>query len=135
MAGYSRITLLGNLTRDPETKQLGGDNSVTNFGMAINRKFKTANGDWKEQVTFVDVTFWGRKGAAFARFHSRGSQAFIDGELRMDQWEDKNTGAKRTKHYVVAQEFEFVGPKDGGGSAPSGGGNEPAWAGSDDAPF
>lgn len=136
MAGYSNVILLGNLTRDPEVKELNNGTSIVKFGLAINRKYKTANGDWKEQATFVDVVMFGNKGAAFARFHSRGSQAFLHGELRFDQWDDKTTGAKRSKVYVAANEWEFVGPKDGGGTSPSGGGaSEPSWAKDDQAPF
>lgn len=132
MASFNKVILLGNLTRDPELRFTQGGSAVCHFGMALNRRYKTQEGDWKEEVTFVDVTIWGKRGEAFAQYHSKGKQAFLEGELRLDTWEDKNGGGKRSKLYVVANNWEFVGggggPRGGDGDSQGGGRDaEPAW--------
>src|SRR6185503_17667618 len=78
--------------------------------------------NWKDQPTFIDVTMFGKRGEAFARFHTKGKAAFLEGHLRMDTWDDKQTGQKRSKLYVVADGWEFVGPGQGGGGGREGGG-------------
>lgn len=105
---YNRVILMGNLTRDPETRRTKADKPVVQFGLALNEKYQD-----KEHVTFVDVTMFGPRGEAFARFHQRGDRALIEGRLRLDTWEDKNGGGKRSKLYVVADSFEFCGDKRG----------------------
>jgi single-strand DNA-binding protein len=119
MASFNKVILMGNLTRDPEVRYTPGGSAVCHFGLAANRRYKTQDGDWKEETTFVDCTMWGKRGEAFAKYHSKGKQAFIEGELRLDTWEDKNDGSKRSKLYVVALNWEFVG---GGGRGDEGGG-------------
>ena len=131
MASFNKIILMGNLTRDCETRFANNGTAIVKFGLAVNRRFQDAEGNWKEQPTFVDVTIFGKRGEAFARFHTKGKQALIEGQLRMDTWDDKATGQKRTKLYVVADGWEFAGPASGregggGGSAPAyEGGSEP----------
>lgn len=128
MASFNKVILMGNLTRDPELRYTGNNMAVCKVGMAMNRRVKEPGTEnYKEEPTFVDVTIFGKRGEAFEKFHKRGSAAFIDGELRFDSWEDKETGQKRSKLYVVANNWEFVGSKGdregGGGSsafAPSG---------------
>jgi single-strand DNA-binding protein len=125
MGSFNKIILMGNLTRDCETRFAGNGTAIVKFGLAVNRRFQDADGNWKEQPTFVDVTIFGKRGEAFARFHTKGKQALIEGQLRMDTWDDKQTGQKRSKLYVVADSWEFAGPGPGGGreasAAPSGG--------------
>ena len=128
MASFNKIILMGNLTRDCETRFANNGTAIVKFGLAVNRRFQDAEGNWKEQPTFVDVTIFGKRGEAFARFHTKGKQALIEGQLRMDTWDDKATGQKRTKLYVVADGWEFAGPasgREGGG----GGGSAPAYEG------
>lgn len=132
MSGYSHATILGRLTRDPETKTVG-KTSVTKFGVAVNRKYKTASGEYKEQATFLDVVMWGNKGAAFSRFHRRGEPCFIVGDLRQDRWEDKTTGEKKSRVYVNALEFEFVGGKSE--PAPASDSAQQDWQDPDNMPF
>lgn len=118
MASFNKVILMGNLTRDPEVRYSGGGMPIVNFGLAMNRRFKDSQSDeWREEVTFVDVTIFGKRGEAFAKFHSKGKTAFIEGSLRLDTWEDKNGGGKRSKLYVVADNWEFTGgdKRDGGG--------------------
>lgn len=111
---YSKVLLLGNLTRDPETRYAQSGTAVVNFGLAVNERYKD-----KETTTYVDVTMFGKRGEAFAKHHTKGKQAFIEGRLRLDQWNDKQTGAKRQKLYVLADSFEFVGEKQAGARSES----------------
>src|SRR5262245_26922435 len=115
MSSFNKVILMGNLTRDCETRFGGNGTAIVKFGLAVNRRFQDADGNWKDQPTFIDVTMFGKRGEAFARFHTKGKPAFLEGHLRMDTWDDKQTGQKRSKLYVVADGWEFVGP--GGGPA------------------
>ena len=138
MASYNRVILMGNLTRDPEVRYAQSGTPIVNCGLAVNRRFQDSEGNWVEQPTFIDVTLFGKRGEAFARFHSKGKAAFIEGHLRLDQWEDKQSGQKRSKLYVVADNWEFCGGREGGGGDGGGGGGqeksyEPAQV--DDTPF
>lgn len=110
MASYNKVILMGNLTRDPQLTYTPSNMPICKFGLAVNRKFKDAqSGEWKEEPTFVDITMFGTRGEAFSRYHTKGKPAFIEGTLRLDTWEDKNGGGKRSKLYVVADTWEFVG--------------------------
>jgi single-strand DNA-binding protein len=153
MASYNKVILMGNLTRKPEVRVTQGGTSVCKLGLAVNRRFKDQTGEWKEEATFVDVTFFGKRGEAFAKFHDKGKPAFIEGSLRLDTWDDKKTGEKRSKLYVVGDDWQFVGAGGGareatpnsdeagagGYSGGYGGAAEPAQGGahldSDDTPF
>ena len=119
MASYNKVILMGNLTRKPEVRYTQGGMAICKLGLAVNRRFKDQEGNWKEEPTFVDITFFGKRGEAFAKYHDKGRPAFIDGELRLDQWEDKQSGEKRSKLYVVGNDWQFVGS---GGGAREGGG-------------
>jgi len=120
MASFNKVILMGNLTRDPELRHTQSGMAVCKVGVAVNRRVKDQQTDqWREEPTFVDVTIFGRRGEAFERYHKKGASAFFDGELRFDTWEDKQTGQKRSKLYVVANNWEFVG---GGRGAEGGGG-------------
>ncbi len=120
MSSFNRVVLMGNLTRDPELRYTQSNTAVCKVGLAVNRRYKDSkSGEWKDQATFVDVTIFGKRGEAFDKHHRKGQQAFFEGELRLDTWEDKNTGQKRSKLYVVAENWEFVGgdKKSGGGGS------------------
>jgi len=122
MASYNKVILMGNLTRDPELRYTPNNTAICKIGLAVNRRFKDgATGEWKEEPTFVDVTIFGARGEAFQRFHTKGKPAFIEGSLRLDTWEDKNGGGKRSKLYVVADNWEFVGAGGGPGRGEGGG--------------
>ncbi len=124
MASYNKVILMGNLTRDPELRYTPANMPICKFGLAVNRRFKDGQtGEWKEEPTFVDVTIFGSRAEPFAKYHTKGKQAFIEGTLRMDTWEDKNGGGKRSKLYVVADTWEFVG--GGKGEGMGGGGGAP----------
>ena len=121
MASFNKVILMGNLTRDPEMRFTQNNMAICNLSLAVNRRFKDGQtGDWREEATFVDVTIFGKRGEAFAKHHSKGKPAFIEGSLRLDSWKDKESGANRSKLYVVGDNWEFVG----GGSGGSGGSGE-----------
>lgn len=106
----NKVILLGNITRDPETRAFASG-SVTKFGIAVNRRWKDAAGEAKEEVTFVDLTAWGKTGENIAKFFRKGSRIVVEGRLNMEQWDDKDTGQKRSKLVVVVNEFYFVDRK------------------------
>ena|SRR5687767_13130842 len=120
MASFNKVLLMGNLTRDPQLKYLPSQTAVCEFGLACNRKFRTANGEDREEVTFVDITAFGKQAEVLNQYMTKGKPLFIEGRLKYDQWEDKNGGGKRSKLTVVVDNFQFVGGREGGG----GGGGE-----------
>ena len=124
MASYNRVILLGNLTRDPELRYIASGTAVTDFGLAVNEKRKNANGELIEETTFVDVTLWARNAEVASEYLSKGSPVLIEGRLRMDSWEDKQTGQKRSKLKVVGDRIQLLGTK--GQGAPEAGGPRPA---------
>ena len=126
---YNRVMLAGNLTRDPQVKFFANERAVANFGIAVNRKFKGQDGQMVEEVTFVDVEAWGRTAELVGQYLTKGRGCFIEGRLKLDQWDDKD-GQKRSKLKVVADSVQFTDSKPGtAGGAP--GGSTPR--GSDDA--
>ena len=101
------VVLTGNLTREPEIRYATSGTAIVKFGLAVTRRVKSKEGNWVEKPVFVDITMFGKRGEAFAKHHKKGSPAMVQGELDLDQWEDKNTGAKRSKLFVIANEWEF----------------------------
>lgn len=121
MAGsYNKVLLMGNLTRDVEIRHTSGNTAVANFGLAVNRRFRTQSGENREETTFVDCEAWGRTAEVMGQYLSRGRPVFVEGRLKLDEWEDKNGGGKRSKLRVVVENFQFV--DSGGGEGGSGGG-------------
>lgn len=115
MASLNKVILLGNLTRVPELRYTPGGAAVCEFGLAMNRKY-TANGQDKEETCFVNVTVWGKQGESCQRYLEKGSSALIEGRLQYDQWEDRDTGKKRSTLRVVAERVQFVGGRPEGGN-------------------
>jgi len=118
-ANFNKVILAGNLTRDPEHRVTPGGLSICKLGLAINRNFTTQNGEQREETTFVDVDSFGKQADVLAKYMSKGRPILIEGRLKLDSWEDKNTGQKRSRLGVVCETFQFLG---GGGSGGSGGG-------------
>jgi len=115
MANFNKVILLGNLTRDVEVKAIAGGQSVAKIGLALNRKFRTKDNEEREEVTFVDCEAWGRTAEVMGQYLKKGQPVFIEGRLRLDQWEDKE-GQKRSQLRVVVENFQFIGSKsDAGG--------------------
>jgi single-strand DNA-binding protein len=123
-ASYNKVILMGNLTRDPELRYTPKGTAVAKIGLAVNRQWKSESGEQKEEVTFVDIEAWGRQAEVIAQYMKKGSPLFMDGRLKLDTWEDKNTKQKVSKLRVVLENFSFVGaPRDGSGGG--GGGSRP----------
>jgi single-strand DNA-binding protein len=110
MASLNKVLLIGNLTRDPDVKMLSSGRPVCNFGLALNRSYKDGEGNRKEEVTFVDVECYGPRAEAVGRFFTKGRSIFVEGRLKLDQWESKE-GEKRSAIRVVLDNFEFVDSK------------------------
>jgi single-strand DNA-binding protein len=121
MASYNRVILIGNLTRDPELRYLQSGMAVADIGLAVSDKRKAANGEWVEETTFVDVTFWGRTAEVAGEYLSKGSPVFVEGRLKLDSWETQD-GQKRNKLKVVCEKMQLIGAKKEGrgGAAPAG---------------
>ena len=115
MASLNKVLLIGNLTRDPDVRMMSNGRPVCNFGLALNRSYKDAEGNRKDETTFVDVESFGPRAEAVGRFFTKGRAIFIEGRLKLDQWESKE-GEKRSALKVVLDSFEFVDSKQEGGS-------------------
>jgi single-strand DNA-binding protein len=128
MASYNRVVFLGNLTRDPQLKFLPSQMQVVEFGLAMNHKYKTASGESREEVCFVDCAAFGRLAEIINQYCRKGRPLLVEGRLKYDTWEDKQGGGKRHKHSVVVENFQLLGSRDdaqgGGGGGYSSGGDE-----------
>lgn len=121
---YNKVVLLGNLTRDPETRA-AGSGQVTTFSIAVNDTWVDKNGEKQERVNFIDCECWGPRGETIAKYFTKGKQILVEGRLKQDTWEDKDTGKNRSKLTVSVTDFSFV--NDGRGSGSNG--DKPAPAG------
>jgi single-strand DNA-binding protein len=122
MASYNKVILLGNLTRDPELRYTPKGSAVARLGLAVNRKYTTETGESREEVTFIDIDAWGKQAEVIGQYCKKGSPLFVEGRLKLDQWDDKNTGQKVSKLRVTLENFQFVGaPRGAEGGAPAGG--------------
>ena len=108
MANLNKVILIGNLTRDPELRYTPQGSAICDMGLAINRQYTTNDGVKKEEVCFVDITAWGRQAETCNRFIKKGSQIFVEGRLKLDSWQDKETGKNRSKLNVVAERIQFL---------------------------
>jgi single-strand DNA-binding protein len=119
MASLNKVFLVGNLTRDPELRYTPSGAAICTFGLAMNRRFVTAQGEQREETCFVDIDCWGKQGETASRYLHKGSPALVEGRLRYDQWDDRDTGKKRSRLTVSAERIQFLGSPGG-----SGGGDE-----------
>lgn len=120
---FNQVTLLGNLTRDPELRTTPNGQSVCSFSLALNRSYKGSDGNWQEATDYVDVVAWGPLGERVSQYLSKGRKALISGRIQSRSWEQD--GQKRNKVEVVAQDVTFVdGPT--GGQGGSQGGDSPS---------
>ena len=121
MAGsVNKVFLMGNLTRDVELKYTPSNQPVATFGIAMNRRYKTKDGENREETTFVDCEAWARTAEVMSEYLSKGRPVFIEGRLKLDQWQDKE-GNKRSKLRVVVENFQFVDSRGGAGGSSGGG--------------
>ena len=120
MASFNKVILLGNLTRDPEVRYTPKGSAVADLGIAVNRQYTLENGEKREEVTFVDVTFWGRTAEVAGEYLKKGRPVFIEGRLQLDTWDDKQSGQKRSKLKVIGETMQMLGSPRGGGAANGG---------------
>lgn len=118
--GFNKVILMGNLTRDPEVRSLPSGQSVTSFGLAVNRTWRGADGNQQESVSYIDCTAWGKTGEIIAQYVQKGRPLLVSGRLEQRSWE--KDGQKHSKVEVVVEDFNFVG----GGAGDRGGDSAPA---------
>lgn len=118
MAQFNQVTLMGNVTRDPQLKELPST-KVAEFGIAVNRVYRTQAGEDKEETCFIDCVAFGKTADVIGQYCKKGKPLFVQGRLKQDLWEDK-TGAKRSKLSVIVENFQFIGGKDGNSSSEHG---------------
>jgi single-strand DNA-binding protein len=123
MASFNRVILVGNLTRDVDLRHTPGGMAVTDLGLAVNHKYKNQQGEMVEEVTFVDITMWGRQAEICSEYLSKGSSVLIEGRLKLDSWEKE--GKKNYKLRVVGETMQMLGSRGGGGGGGGGRGSQP----------
>lgn len=111
MSSFNQVILMGNLTRDIELNYTASGTAIGSFGIAVNESWKSASGEKKERVTFVDCDSFGKTAEVMKQYLARGSPIMIVGKLRLDEWQEKNGGGKRSKLKVSVNSFTFVGSK------------------------
>lgn len=124
MANLNRVMLMGNLTRDPELRHLPSNMAVTKVGLAVNRTWRNQQGEQQEETTYVDCEAFGRQAEVINQYLQKGKPIFIEGRLRLDQWQDKD-GNNRSKMKVIIERFQFIDSRGGGeGGGGEGGGGQ-----------
>ncbi len=116
MTGFNKVILMGNLTKNPELRYTPSGTPVTNFGLAVNRRFKQAD-DLKEEVCYVDIVVFGKQAEHCGQYLSKGNGVVVDGRLQQRRWETED-GQKRSKHEVVAQTVTFLPKRQEAGGEP-----------------
>ncbi len=124
MPNLNKVFLMGNLTRDPQLRYTPSQMAVCEFGLAINRRMRSNSGETKEEVTFVDVTAWGKQAENLSKYVAKGRPLFVEGRLTLDQWTGQD-GQKRSKLRVTLENFQFIDS----GRAGAGGGGQGQYAG------
>lgn len=121
-ANFNKVILAGNLTRDPELRYTPQGTAIAKIGLAINRRYTGQDGQTKDETTFVDVDAFGKQAEVIGQYLKKGRPVLIEGRLKLDQWDDKTTGQKRSRLGVILESFQFIDSKAGGAegsSAPS----------------
>ena len=116
MANYNKVILIGNLTRDPELRYSSKGTAVAKLSVAVNRSWKTETGEQREEATFVDVDAFGRQAEIIGQYFRKGRPIMIEGRLRLETWEDKQTNQKRSRLGVILESFQFLDHGGGRGS-------------------
>jgi single-strand DNA-binding protein len=121
MASFNKVILMGNLTRDPELRYTPKGTAVAKLGLAVNRSWRNAEGQQQDETTFVDVDAFGKQAETLGQYMQKGRPILVEGRLKLDQWEDKNSGQNRSKLGVILEKFSFVGggSQNGGTTSPS----------------
>lgn len=108
MAGYNRVVLVGNLTRDPQVRQTSSGTAVADIGLAANERYRNKDGEQVETTCFVDIVAWGRQAECCGQYLSKGASVLVEGRLQLDRWETED-GQKRSKMRVKADRVRFLG--------------------------
>lgn len=108
---YNKVVLVGNLTRDIEMRHSQSGTAIANTAIATSSKFKDRNGEQKEEVMFIDISFFGRTAEVAHQYLKKGSKVLVDGRLKLDQWTD-TSGQKRSKHSLVVESMKMLGTKE-----------------------
>ena len=117
MRGFSKAIITGNLTRDPELRSTPNGASVCSFSVAVNRTYRDASGEQKEDVSFIDCSAWGKLGEMISQYAKKGTGVLVSGRLDQRSWEDKTTGSKRSRVEIVVEDFNFISaPRDNSNS-------------------
>ena len=111
MASFNKVILLGNLTRDPETRVTASGITICKLGLAVSRVYSTREGERREETTFVDIDAFGKQAEVITKYMRKGRPLMVEGRLKLDQWES-NDGQKRSKLGVILENFQFVGGRD-----------------------
>lgn len=112
MANYNRTIMIGRLTRDPEERKFASGSGVANLGFVTNNRRKNqSSGQWEDEPMFIDCKVFGKGADAIMQFARKGSKIMLEGHLVLEQWDDKSTGAKRSKHVLVIDSFQFLDGK------------------------
>lgn len=124
MPDFNKVTLAGRLTRDPELRYIPSGTALCKLGLAVSRKFKTKTGETKEDTVFINITAWGATAEFCNEYMKKGAPILVEGRLTMNEWEDKNTGQKRSTIEVSADRVQNMawGDRDGQGGGQGGGG-------------
>lgn len=109
MASFNRIIIVGNITRDLVVSTTPGGTTVCKFSIATNRKYRTKNDEQRDEVCFIDCVLFGRGAETFHKYMNKGSQVLVEGRLMLNQWTDKESGNKRSKHEIAVENFTFLG--------------------------
>lgn len=115
MRGFSKAIITGNLTRDPELRTTPNGSNVCSFSVAVNRTYRDANGEQKEEVSYLDCSAWNKLGEMIAQYAKKGSGVLVSGRLSQRSWEDKTDGKKRSRVEIVVEDFNFTGGGDRSG--------------------
>lgn len=126
MANLNKVMLMGNLTRDPEIRHTPKGLAVAELSMAINRVWKDEQGQKQEETTFLEVTFYGRTAELAQQYLTKGRPVYVEARLRLDTWDDKETGKKRNKLKLIGENMQFLSSGQGGGSSQGGGYSQPS---------
>jgi single-strand DNA-binding protein len=126
MANLNKVMLIGNLTRDPEVRFLPKGGPVAEFGLAINRSYTLDNGEKREETTFVDIVMYNKLAEIVEKYLKKGRSVYIEGRLKLETWDDKQTGQKRSRMRIVGEVMQMLGGRD---STPGGGSSESSYGG------
>ncbi len=117
--GFNKVILMGNLTRDPETRTTPNGQSVTSFALAVNRTWRSASGENQESVSYINCVAWGKPGEIIAQYITKGRPLLVSGRLEQRSWDDKESGQKRSVVEVIVEDFNFIDSRSGGGEGGS----------------